>query len=63
MVEQLMKGAMVLVVKGKTVVPVSPLPLTELAKPPVKVAVGLVERLIPEFCLDRGLLANQFYLN
>lgn len=41
LVDRLMKWAMVAVEKGKSVVPVLA-PLVELAKPPVKVAMGLI---------------------
>lgn len=46
MIEQLIKGAIVLVGKGKTVGPVDPSPSAELAKLSVKVNTGLVVLLI-----------------
>lgn len=52
-----MKGVTVAVKNGKLVVPV-PLPLVELTKPLVKVAMGLVERLFLESCPDKYLLAK-----
>lgn len=51
LVDCLMKGAMVIVRKGKLIAQVS-LRLVDLAKPPMKVFVGLVKGLILESCLD-----------
>lgn len=59
-VERLIKGTMVPVGKWKMVVAVAPSPLPELAKPPVKVSLGLVKAFIPDSCLDRELLAKHF---
>lgn len=49
--------------KGKIVALAASLPLAELAKPLVKVAIGLVEGLIQESYPGNELLAKQFYLN
>lgn len=54
---------MVAITKGKTVAMVVSLLLVELAKPPVKVATGLVKGLLPEFCPDNELLVKQFCSN
>lgn len=59
LVEWLMKRATVSLRTGKLVMLV-PLPLAALAKPLVKVTMGLVEGLFPASCLDKELLENLF---
>lgn len=53
-----MKRTMVLVGKRKMVVMVASSSLAELSKPPVKVAIGIVEGLLPDSFLDKKLLAK-----
>lgn len=62
LVDRLKKRAMEAVGKGKSEGLV-PLSLVDLENPPLKISVGLVEGLILDSCLDKKLLAKQFYLN
>lgn len=54
---------MVAIGKGKMVMIVGPLLLVELAKLLIKIAIGLVEWLLSESCLEKELLVKQFCSN
>lgn len=62
LVDRLMKGATEAVGKGNSIRPVLLL-LVDLAKPLLKLSIGLVEALILDSCRDKELLAKQFILN